>query len=99
MSAAGPEEDCSRAASQVGKGESEEEGRLMFYFPHFSGTKRPTLGTLDPLKIYAANLARRDHTAALRTHSLDGRQNLFEIDFLLPGHARNCLTARSSRGF
>jgi hypothetical protein len=45
------------------------------------------LRTLDPLKIYPANPGRSDRTPALRTDGVLGGHDLFEIDFLLSGHA------------
>jgi hypothetical protein len=53
----------------------------------------PTLGTPDSLKVNAANLIWRDRTSALRADGVvEGCPDLFEIDFLLPRHARDRLT-------
>ena len=49
----------------------------------------PALGTPHSFKIDPLNLGGRDRAAALRAEGIDGCQDLFEIDFLLPGHQRS----------
>jgi hypothetical protein len=53
------------------------------------------LGTLHLSKVNAADFVRCNWGTALRANSFERRLNSFEIDFLLPGHTRDCLTRQA----
>ena len=56
------------------------------------GETLPALRTLHPFKVDPPDFIRRNRAPTLRLDGLDGRHNLFKIDFLLPGHVGDCLT-------
>ena len=55
------------------------------------------LGTLHLSKVNAADFVRYNWASALRANSFERRLNSFEIDFLLPGRVRDCLTLKRKK--